>query len=327
MRLVTPRSTPTTASSALDASTPATRRDLAAARRASTRRRNRPKIVALSAVAACALVAGTGFVTTGGGSAFGAAAAAATGVATGAASSVGLDIGPTLGTPTPTVTATTDGRVSVHAGSAVSEATADMTAAQAIATAKQVAQAAAGKADATALTANVTELADYKKLAPDTILARVQVTQTAAQTVAAATDAANQQIAAQQAADAAAAAAAAQAQADAAAASAKLAAGNTVAGAQATAAALASSQYGWGASQFTCLVSLWSKESGWRYTAHNSSGATGIPQALPGSKMASAGTDWASNATTQIIWGLGYIKGSYGSPCAAWAHSQSVNWY
>lgn len=81
-------------------------------------------------------------------------------------------------------------------------------------------------------------------------------------------------------------------------------------------------------SEFQCLDKLWTKESSWDYTATNaSSGAYGIPQALPGSKMASAGSDWKTNPQTQINWGLNYIKGRYGSPCAAWAHSQSVNWY
>ena len=86
--------------------------------------------------------------------------------------------------------------------------------------------------------------------------------------------------------------------------------------------------YGWGDDQFNCLVSLWNKESGWNSQAYNaSSGAFGIPQALPGSKMATAGADWQTNAATQISWGLGYINGRYGSPCSAWGHSQSVGWY
>lgn len=118
------------------------------------------------------------------------------------------------------------------------------------------------------------------------------------------------------------------AEAEAAAAAAALASSNTVAGAKATAEQIAASDYGWGADQFSCLDSLWTKESGWNYQAFNaSSGATGIPQALPGSKMASAGSDWQTNARTQIVWGLGYIASVYGSPCAAWSHSQSVNWY
>ena len=85
---------------------------------------------------------------------------------------------------------------------------------------------------------------------------------------------------------------------------------------------------GWGEDQFSCLVALWNKESGWRVNAANpSSGAYGIPQALPGSKMGSAGSDWATNPATQIEWGLGYISGRYGTPCGAWGHSQAVGWY
>lgn len=85
---------------------------------------------------------------------------------------------------------------------------------------------------------------------------------------------------------------------------------------------------GMGDDQFSCLVALWNKESHWNVYAHNgSSGAYGIPQALPGSKMASAGADWETNPATQITWGLGYITGRYGTPCGAWAHSQSSGWY
>jgi hypothetical protein len=81
-------------------------------------------------------------------------------------------------------------------------------------------------------------------------------------------------------------------------------------------------------SQFPCLNKLWDKESGWNHRAYNeSSGAYGIPQALPGSKMATAGDDWRTNPATQIKWGLSYIKGRYGTPCDAWAHSQAVGWY
>jgi hypothetical protein len=86
--------------------------------------------------------------------------------------------------------------------------------------------------------------------------------------------------------------------------------------------------YGWSSSQFSCLDSLWDEESGWNLTATNpSSGAYGIPQALPGSKMASAGPDWQTDAATQIRWGLGYIQETYGSPCSAWAHEQADGWY
>ena len=89
-----------------------------------------------------------------------------------------------------------------------------------------------------------------------------------------------------------------------------------------------SSARGWDDGEFNCLVALWSKESGWNHFALNpSSGAYGIPQALPGDKMASAGADWATNPETQIVWGLGYIEARYGSPCKAWGHSQQKNWY
>jgi hypothetical protein len=86
--------------------------------------------------------------------------------------------------------------------------------------------------------------------------------------------------------------------------------------------------HGWGDDQFNCLVSLWNRESHWNVYAHNtSSGAYGIPQSLPGEKMASAGADWQTNPATQITWGLGYIEGRYGSPCGAWAHSEDKGWY
>jgi len=80
--------------------------------------------------------------------------------------------------------------------------------------------------------------------------------------------------------------------------------------------------------EYRCLHALWMRESRWNPFAENpSSGAYGIPQALPGSKMASAGADWATNPETQIRWGLGYIDARYGSPCAAWEHSEEHNWY
>ncbi|CAN5280690.1 hypothetical protein BH09ACT1_BH09ACT1_28520 [soil metagenome] len=84
---------------------------------------------------------------------------------------------------------------------------------------------------------------------------------------------------------------------------------------------------GWGDDQFACLVSLFNRESHWNVYAANPSGAYGIPQALPGSKMASAGADWQTSARTQITWGLNYIAGRYLTPCGAWGHSQSVGWY
>jgi hypothetical protein len=86
-------------------------------------------------------------------------------------------------------------------------------------------------------------------------------------------------------------------------------------------------QYGW-SGQYACLYSLWERESSWNMYAQNpSSGAYGIPQALPGSKMASAGSDWATDAATQIRWGLSYIKSVYGSPCGAWSHEEGYGWY
>lgn len=80
--------------------------------------------------------------------------------------------------------------------------------------------------------------------------------------------------------------------------------------------------------QFDCLDRLWTRESNWHvHDVNSSSGAYGIPQSLPASKLASAGDDWRDNPATQIRWGLGYIADRYGSPCAAWSHSQSNNWY
>jgi hypothetical protein len=88
------------------------------------------------------------------------------------------------------------------------------------------------------------------------------------------------------------------------------------------------SQFGWSPSaQFGCLDNVWTRESGWSVTAENPSGAYGIPQALPGDKMASAGADWQTSATTQIRWGLGYIQSVYGDPCSAWAHWQANGSY
>lgn len=85
---------------------------------------------------------------------------------------------------------------------------------------------------------------------------------------------------------------------------------------------------GWSYREFTCLDRLWTRESSWNHRARNpSSGAYGIPQALPAAKMASAGPDWRTSAVTQIRWGLSYIRGRYGSPCAAWGHTVATGWY
>jgi hypothetical protein len=78
---------------------------------------------------------------------------------------------------------------------------------------------------------------------------------------------------------------------------------------------------------FGCLKDMWDRESGWVYDAENPSGAYGIPQALPGSKMATAGADWQTNPATQIKWGLGYIKAIYGNPCSAWAFEEANGYY
>ena len=105
----------------------------------------------------------------------------------------------------------------------------------------------------------------------------------------------------------------------------------TVADDPAGAQAFAGSQignYGWGGSQFQCLLQLWTRESSWMTDATNpSSGAYGIAQALPPDKYYSAGSDWLTNYRTQIIWGLGYIRDRYGSPCAAWSHEVAIGWY
>ena len=86
--------------------------------------------------------------------------------------------------------------------------------------------------------------------------------------------------------------------------------------------------YGWSEEDYQNLVRLWNRESGWRVTAGNSySGAYGIPQALPASKMSSAGSDYLTNYKTQINWGLNYIKARYGNPTSAWNHSQNTGWY
>jgi hypothetical protein len=86
--------------------------------------------------------------------------------------------------------------------------------------------------------------------------------------------------------------------------------------------------HGWKSDQFSCLDKLWTKESQWKVSADNpSSSAYGIPQALPGNRMAAYGADWRTNPVTQIKWGLDYIESAYGSPCSAWAHSVAKGWY
>jgi hypothetical protein len=85
---------------------------------------------------------------------------------------------------------------------------------------------------------------------------------------------------------------------------------------------------GWDDAQYQCLSTLWDRESSWNmYATNPSSGAYGIPQALPASKMASVAADWRTSAAAQINWGLDYIAGRYGNPCGALAHSYQFNWY
>ena len=99
-------------------------------------------------------------------------------------------------------------------------------------------------------------------------------------------------------------------------------------GAREVAKVLMEDKYGWGDRQFACLVGLWTKESNWNYRSSNKrTGAHGIPQALPATKMDSAGTDWRTNPVTQISWGLRYIESRYDTPCGAFAKFKRSNWY
>ncbi|WP_174722060.1 MULTISPECIES: hypothetical protein [unclassified Cryobacterium] len=221
-------------------------------------------------------------------------------------------------------------REQLGAYSAVAKAHVDNSASITLNEANQVIAATQDKVDASSLAAVASSLASYEILPLDEITSLTA--QTKAETAAVTAASIEADRVAAEAAAAAAAQAAAEAEAQAAAESTRaqsVAGGNTPAAARATAQAMAASQYGWGEDQFSCLNQLWQKESEWKYDAVNSNGgATGIPQALPGNKMATAGSDWATNATTQIAWGLGYIKASsYGTPCAAWSHSQANNWY
>ena len=86
---------------------------------------------------------------------------------------------------------------------------------------------------------------------------------------------------------------------------------------------------GWAGPQWSCLDALWTRESGWQDQVWNTagSGAYGIPQSLPASKMAAAGADYMTDPATQIRWGLSYIRSAYGTPCDAWAHETSAGWY
>jgi hypothetical protein len=102
----------------------------------------------------------------------------------------------------------------------------------------------------------------------------------------------------------------------------------TTSSAQAYALSIVRATPAWGVAQWPYLDMLWNRESGWRVDATNpTSGAYGIPQSLPATKMASAGADWRTNAQTQIRWGLGYIAARYGSPRLAWYHELAFGWY
>ncbi|HYI33490.1 MAG TPA: hypothetical protein VEX88_08530 [Glaciibacter sp.] len=224
--------------------------------------------------------------------------------------------------------------------SAVVQKLAEQSAEVAINGANAAVASAQGKTDATALSTSVAALSYFTLLAPERVFQLVDETVTQTATVQAAVLEVDRIAAEQAAAAAAAQAAAEQAAAEAAASASSSAASRQSSGgsrpsaptdpsgAQAIARDMMASKYGWGADQFGCLVPLWQRESGWNVNAYNSSsGATGIPQALPGNKMATAGADWQTNPATQISWGLGYIADRYGSPCAAWDHSESVGWY
>ncbi len=228
-------------------------------------------------------------------------------------------IGEALGMPTASATA-----APALAGTALDRAQAAAT----IATAETIADSANEKTDTGVLERRIDALDDYRKLSGAALTSRISSTVDATTAVADASAAQDKQDADAKAAAAAAAKRAAAERAAAAEAARKQAAANTVEGAKATASSLASSKYGWGSDQFQCLDNLWTKESGWNYQAVNANGgATGIPQALPGSKMATIASDWRTNATTQITWGLQYIIDAYGTPCAAWSHSQASNFY
>jgi hypothetical protein len=278
--------------------------------RRSPKRRRRGPLLAAGAVAAIGALVGTGFVVQG------AVAAQSDRIA-----------------DTRALTEATDldvDQLDAHGG--ILEARAVKQAEDTLSGANDTIAAAQGKADATPLAASVAALSDYKLLAPERVFELVEVTTAHAQTVRAAMAEADR-VAAEAAAKAAAEAAAAKAAADAAAAEEATSSASSRPSAPANpteAQAIARemlAQRGWGDDQFGCLVELWNHESGWNVYASNPSGAYGIPQALPGSKMATAGDDWQTNPATQISWGLGYISSRYGTPCGAWDTFNAQGWY
>ena len=196
--------------------------------------------------------------------------------------------------------------------------------------------AAQGKADATALAASVAALDDYKLLAPERVFALVDSTKVHAESVRGAVAEADR-VAAEQ---AAAAAAAAKAAADAAAAAAAAAEESSSSSSSSRPGAPANPIRGAGhrprhapgraagaTTSSAASSSSGTTSRGGTCTRPTPSGAYGIPQALPGSKMATAGDDWQTNPATQISWGLGYITGRYGTPCGAWDSFNSQGWY
>ena len=216
-------------------------------------------------------------------------------------------------------------QLGTHEGILTARAAQD--AVDALSEAEAVIAAAGGKSDASELEASVAALKSYELLAPERVFELADAARAHAVTVQAVV-AEFDRIAAEQ-------AAAAQAEAERAAAE-RAAAERDAATpatpadpseAQVIARDMMAARYGWGDDQFGCLVALWNRESGWNVTAGSPGGAYGIPQALPGSKMASAGADWQTSAATQISWGLGYVAGRYGTACGAWAHFQANNWY
>jgi hypothetical protein len=99
-------------------------------------------------------------------------------------------------------------------------------------------------------------------------------------------------------------------------------------GAKKVARSILMDEYGFSEKEYKCLNQLWTKESNWNYKSRNKkSGAHGIPQALPASKMNVVSTDWRTNPVTQIRWGLRYISIRYETPCKAWAKHKRSNWY
>ena len=99
-------------------------------------------------------------------------------------------------------------------------------------------------------------------------------------------------------------------------------------GARTVGKAMAKSKYGWGDKQYTCLNTLWTKESRWNYRSRNKvTGAHGIPQAYPATKYESIGSDWRTNPITQMTWGLKYIKVRYQTPCKALSTFYRINMY